>query len=114
MKKWVFLTVLAVSALLLSNCSGTRKLSASRVTYEKNIMAVVQTECTPCHLPEKGGKKKPYDNYTSLKTDIDEIIRRIELSPGDKGFMPMRRMTRLSDSTINLFRKWRTDGLPEK
>jgi hypothetical protein len=69
--------------------------------------------CTPCHIPSKGGNKKPYDVYANVKTDIDEMIRRIELNPTDKGFMPFKK-AKLHDSTIAVFKKWRADGLLEK
>ncbi|MBN8687853.1 MAG: hypothetical protein J0M10_12580 [Chitinophagales bacterium] len=115
MKKLFILTSLAGLALVLANCSGSRKLAAApKLNYETSLKAVVATECAPCHIPEKGGKKKPYDSYASIKTDIDEIIRRIELNPNDRGFMPFRKTAKLSDSTIALFKQWRADGLLEK
>jgi hypothetical protein len=46
--------------------------------------------------------------------DIDEIIRRIELNPTDKGFMPFKKTAKLNDSTINVFKKWKADGMLEK
>ena len=46
--------------------------------------------------------------------DIDEMIRRIELNPGEKGFMPFKKKEKLSDSTVNVFKKWRDQGLAEK
>ena len=55
-----------------------------------------------------------FDNYVNVKMDIDEIIRRIELSPGEKGFMPFKKQEKLSDSTVNVFKKWRDQGLAEK
>lgn len=82
-------------------------------TYEKDITVLIQNNCSPCHIPAKNGNKKPYDNYVNVKTDIDEMIRRIELNPTDKGFMPFKKSAKLSDSTINAFKQWRTDGLIE-
>jgi hypothetical protein len=68
--------------------------------------------CSPCHIPAKGGNKKAYDNYGNVKNDIDDIIRRISLNPGDRGFMPFKH-AKLSDSTIAVFVKWKADGLAE-
>ena len=51
-------------------------------------------------------------NYQNVKTDIDEIIRRIQLNPGERGFMPMKH-PKLSDSSIAIFINWRNDGLIE-
>ncbi len=114
MKKLIILSSLSVLALVLVNCSGSRKLSkVPKLNYETNLKEVVMSSCSPCHIPAKGGNKKAYDNYTNVKMDIDEIIRRIELNPGEKGFMPFRKTTRLSDSTIALFKKWKADGALE-
>ncbi|HOZ69766.1 MAG TPA: hypothetical protein PLU11_04440 [Chitinophagaceae bacterium] len=114
MKKLILLTAMAAMALVLSNCSGSKKLAATpKLNFESNLKAVVMSECAPCHIPAKGGNKKPYDNYANVKTDIDEIIRRIEMNPGERGFMPFRKTTKLSDSTIALFKQWRADGVLE-
>jgi len=115
MKKLILLSSMAVMAIFLSNCSGAKKLAAApKLNFESNLKAVVMSECAPCHIPSKGGNKKPYDNYANVKTDIDEIIRRIEMNPGERGFMPFRKTTKLNDSTIALFRQWRADGVIEK
>lgn len=115
MKKLTILLCTAGLAVLLANCSGSRKAAgAPKLTFDTDLKAVIEANCAPCHIPAKGGNKKPYDNYASVKTDIDEMIRRIELNPGERGFMPMRKTTRLSDSTIAVFKKWRSDGVLEK
>jgi hypothetical protein len=116
MKKIFVLFSLGAVVLLLTNCDPSKKVAATPVpktTYESSIQTIVSANCTPCHIPSKGGNKKAYDNYTNVKTDIDEIIRRIELNPGDKGFMPFKH-AKLSDSTINVFKQFRTDGALEK
>ena len=60
------------------------------------------------------GKKKHYVTFDPVKTDIDEIIRRVSLAPADKGFMPFKKTEKLPDSLIAVFVKWKTDGLIEK
>ncbi len=115
MKKLIILSSMAALALVLANCSGAKKATAApKLNFEANLQSVVMTECAPCHIPAKGGNKKPYDNYANVKMDIDEIIRRIEMNPGERGFMPFRKTTKLSDSTIALFKQWRADGVIEK
>jgi hypothetical protein len=104
------------TTVLLYNCSGSKKATASAPppsTYETQLKTVIQGNCTPCHIPAKGGNKKPYDNFANVKSDIDEILRRIQLNPGEKGFMPFKK-AKLSDSTIAVFKKWKEDGLMEK
>lgn len=117
MKKLLLMSLLGSSVLLLTNCDPSKKAATTvipKMNYETNLQPLIMASCSPCHIPSKGGNKKPYDNYANVKTDIDEMIRRIELNPGEKGFMPFKKTAKLSDSTINLFKQWRTDGLLEK
>lgn len=118
MKKLFLLTTLAGAVLILVNCGPSKKASAStpppptpKLTYDANMQTVVMANCSPCHIPAKGGNKKAYDNYDNVKSDIDEIIRRIELNPGERGFMPFKKQAKLSDSTIAVFKQWKTDGM---
>ena len=115
MKKHLLIVLVSTSILIFSNCSGSKKVAtvAPKSTYETNIQTLVMNNCTPCHIPAKGGNKKAYDNFANVKSDIDEIIRRVELNPGDKGFMPFKH-PKLSDSTIMVFKQWKADGMLEK
>ncbi len=118
MKKYFALSVIAVAALIFSNCNPSKKATADapkeapKSTYAVNVTTVIMNNCTPCHVPAKGGNKKPYDNFANVKSDIDEIIRRIELNPGDRGFMPFKH-PKLNDSTITVFKQWKADGMLE-
>ena len=105
-------TILAV--FLFSYCSSSKKASkATLLTYDASVMGIISEKCTPCHIPEKGGRVKPLNTYEAVRTNIDAIVNRIQLNPGDKGFMPFKH-DKLSDSTIEVFKQWRTDGLREK
>ncbi|MBL0232704.1 MAG: hypothetical protein IPQ08_03460 [Chitinophagaceae bacterium] len=113
MKKFLVLTMLASTVFFLSNCGSAKKAAAPRkLTYKTDISVLIDQNCSPCHIPSKGGKKKAFDNYASVKMDIDDMIKRIDLQPTDRGFMPFRGK-KLSDSTINAFKQWRTDGVLE-
>ena len=116
MRKYAFLSLLAVVTIVFSYCSGSKKAAkaAPKLSYENSVHSTIVGYCSPCHIPEKGGKKKAYDNYANVKEDIDEIIRRMELNPTEKGFMPFKKTEKLSDSTIAVFKKWKEDGLLEK
>ena len=114
MKRLLIPVIVFSFILLFSYCSSSKKAAKTTpLTYDANLMAVISEKCTPCHIPEKGGKVKPYNTYEAVRADIDEIIRRISLNPGEKGFMPFKR-EKLSDSTIAVFTKWKEDGLREK
>ena len=114
MKKNFVLACLIATAFVFYNCHGSKKAtsSAPKLTYDTNLKAVIETNCTPCHIAGKGNKK-PYDNFANVKTDIDEMIRRIELNPEERGFMPFKH-PKLPDATIAIFKQWRSDGLLEK
>lgn len=116
MKKYLLFTSLAIGAIVFSNCNSAKKATVAEVpksTYAANVSTVIMNSCAPCHIPAKGGNKKPYDSFANVKTDIDEIIRRIELNPGERGFMPFKKTAKLSDSTIAVFKKWKADGMLE-
>jgi hypothetical protein len=116
MKKYLTLVAVMVAVILLSNCHSAKKASAKtpvpNLTYQANIQPLVTNNCSPCHFPSKGGNKKPFDTYDAIKANIDSMIARIELNPGQKGFMPFKK-AKLSDSTINVFKQWRNNGTPE-
>lgn len=116
MNKFFVLTGIVMLALLISNCNPAKKAAAApipKATYSADLSTVIMNSCSPCHIPAKGGNKKPYDNYANVVKDIDEMIRRIELNPGEKGFMPFKKNVKLSDSTITVFKKWKADGMLE-
>jgi len=121
MRKLFLVLALGATAMTLTYCGPGKKTTktetppeAAKSTYAANVSTVIMNNCSPCHIPAKGGNKRAYDNFANVKTDIDEIIRRIELNPTDRGFMPFRKPTKLSDSTINVFKQWKADGMLEK
>ncbi len=113
MKKVFIIAFLSGTVLFLSNCSSSKKAAAPRkLTYSADLHSLIEQNCSPCHIPAKGGNKRAFDNYASVKRDIDDMIKRIELQPTDRGFMPFKGK-KLSDSTINAFKQWRADGALE-
>lgn len=117
MKKLFIFFLLLTTAIIFSYCSSSKKTataSAKTVSmFAGNVENVMMNSCTPCHFPSKGGRVKALDNYAAARDNIDEIIRRIELNPADKGFMPFKH-PKLSQDTINIFKQWKADGLVEK
>ncbi len=100
--------------IFISNCNPSKKAAATEnLSFSADLSSVITTHCSPCHIPDKGGNKLALDNYANVKTHIDDIIHRIELDPGVRGFMPFKKKERLSDETINLFKKWRDGGMAE-
>lgn len=125
MKK-LYVTLLVVgSAIAFTYCSSTKNTTASapvkaapvpvvkKITYTDNVAGIISTNCAPCHFPDKGGNKKALDSYTAASGQVDEILRRIQLAPTERGFMP-RQHAKLSDADINTIKQWKADGLTEK
>jgi mono/diheme cytochrome c family protein len=115
MKKIYVVSMLAIVSLTLAYCSASKK--AARIpksTFAANLSTVISANCAPCHIPALGGNKKAYDNYANVQTDIDEMIRRIELNPTDRGFMPFKKAEKLPVEIVDAFKKWKADGMLEK
>jgi cytochrome c553 len=118
MKKIYVFAGMSVLALCLTYCSSSKKAAkkaeaeaaaAPKTTYS-HVSTVIAGSCTPCHIPSKGGNKKAYDNYANVKADIDEIIRRVELNPTEKGFMPFKKTEKLSADQVAVLKKFKEDG----
>jgi len=118
MKRTLALTLLiCVSVFVISNCHSSKKAAknavpAAKMSYASNIQPIIAASCSPCHIPANGGNKKPLDTYDAVKTNIDDAIRRIELNPTDKGFMPFRH-SKLSADTIAVFKQWKDAEMPQ-
>src|SRR5206468_10273544 len=113
MRKYFTLALVITTVTIFSNCHSAKKAQAEnmkpKVTYETDMQNLVSANCSPCHFPAKGGNKKPFDSYDAVKANIDSMIARIQLNPGQKGFMPFKR-AKLSDSIINVFKEWHNQG----
>ena len=117
MKKIYVFAGVAFLAMGLTYCSSSKKAAKTaavpKTTYTANLSTVIAGNCAPCHIPSKGGNKKPYDNYANVKADIDEMLRRIQLNPTDRGFMPFKKTEKLPADVIAVFQKFKDDGALE-
>ena len=82
------------------------------VTYASSIKTLIQTKCTPCHIPANGGFKTSFDNYDAARKYIDDMIRRIQLNPTDKDYMPFK-FPKLAEADVAVFKKWKEEGTAE-
>lgn len=111
------IVLMLIGITLFTACS--KKNSASKApkiiptTYATNIAPLLQAKCSPCHIPSKGGNKANFENYESAKKFGAGILARVQLNPGERGFMPMRK-EKLSVEEIAVIKKWNEEGLLEK
>jgi mono/diheme cytochrome c family protein len=116
MKTILMAALVVCTAVFFANCTSSKKVAsvaAPAVTYTGNVEQLLVANCSPCHFPAKGGNKLAFDNVANARDNIDNLISRIEMHPGDRGFMPFKR-DRLSDSVINVFKQWKADGLADR
>ncbi|HQW84673.1 MAG TPA: hypothetical protein PK987_09440 [Ferruginibacter sp.] len=116
MKK-VFAILCLSAVILFAACAkkntATKTTVTSTTSYAGEVFPLIQVKCSPCHLPSKGGNKTSFENYESTKKHAAEILRRIELEPGQRGFMPMKH-DKLSADEIAVFKNWVESGSAEK
>ncbi|MEO5592775.1 MAG: hypothetical protein ABIR15_04700 [Chitinophagaceae bacterium] len=116
MKKLYVSSLIVMMAVFFSYCHTAKKAAApatAALTYETNIQPIIVSSCSPCHIPAKGGNKEALDTYTNVTKEIDGVLRRIQLNPDEKGFMPFKH-PKLSDSTIAVIKQWKDSGMAEK
>ncbi len=106
----LFLTFIAISCAKKN--SPSKSVAAKPTTYAMDVKSIVQSKCTPCHIPADGGKKTAFDSYVAVRNNLDSIIRRIQLAPHEKGFMPAKKEA-LPAAEIAVFKKWQADGAAE-
>jgi hypothetical protein len=84
------------------------------VSYASQIAPIVERSCSPCHYPQKEGRKAPLDTYDALKREFSEVIERVQLSDDNVKFMPFKhKRESLSEEEIELLKNWAKGGFPE-
>lgn len=114
MKKLFVIGVLTSGSFLFQQCSSSKKTTtavADALSYEKDIVGMLKTSCSPCHFPPDG-KKEPLNTYETVSKNIDAVIERVKLPQTDMRFMPFKmKKPALSDSAINVLVKWKEQGM---
>lgn len=82
------------------------------VTYTNSVKAIIDANCIGCHGNSNPLANLSLTNYNQVKAEIDDVIDRIERAQGAQGMMPQSG-TRLPQSSIDIIKKWRDDGLIE-
>ena len=110
LKKTLCLVLLIFSLSTFQFCKSSKKAISYKnevtVTYTKNIAPLLERSCTPCHFPEQG-KKKMLNTFEAVKENIDDILRRVQLTETDKDYMPFKsKKPALSVDEIDLLKTW--------
>ncbi|MFN2440375.1 MAG: hypothetical protein ABR503_14325 [Chitinophagaceae bacterium] len=75
MKK-IYLLFALIFIILFQFCTSTKKAQTSqpvaKISYHANVQPLIQSNCSPCHMPPQGNKKA-LNSYTAVKGEIDEI-----------------------------------------
>lgn len=79
-------------------------VGGTNVTFNADIKPLITANCGSCH--------SSFTTYQTAKNNIDKILDRIQRAAGSSGAMPQGG-PKLSQSDIDKFIKWNTDGLLE-
>ena len=113
MKKALILVLFFATVVVFEFCSGSKKAQKSvpSITYANHVQSTIAGNCSPCHVGANA-RSGHLDSYDAAKSHIDEIVRRIQLNPTDKGIMPFKH-EKVPDSTITVFVDWKAAGTPQ-
>jgi hypothetical protein len=87
--------------------------TAKPTTYTTDLVPLIQAKCSPCHLPSKGGFKANFENYEGAKKYGPDMLTRVMLNPGERGFMPFKH-DKLPAEEIAIIKNWVDGGMLEK
>ena len=86
--------------------------SATLVTYNNTIKAIVDSSCISCHSsPPRNGAPFALVNFSQVSGRANGILNAISRQSGAAGAMPP--VGRLPQTTIDAFDKWIENGTPE-
>lgn len=119
MKKIKFLFSLIAIVVISIKCNTVKTSGVENIPKEKalsfnaDILPIMQNSCTPCHFPPEG-RKKPLENYAHVKENIKDIIARVKLPKDHVQFMPFKnKKPALNDSLIAVLERWEKQSMPE-
>jgi len=95
------------------NATSANSSTETQVSYEADILPLMQRSCTPCHFPENG-KKIMLNTLQTTRVNIDDIMARIQLPSDNDKFMPFKsKKPALTQEEIAIFKKWIDQRMPK-
>ena len=111
MKKYFILFITAAFVIVACSRKNAPTGSIAKITYTDGVTPILQSHCTPCHFPSKGGKVDNFETYDGVKNHLDEMIVRVQLDSNNKKFMPFKnKKPALSSAQIDTLKRWASDG----
>jgi hypothetical protein len=109
----IFITSNATNNIDLSVSGDGIANSAAKANYETNIKPIMTQNCstTACHGSSKSGGIE-LSTYTQVKAEFQDNTRTGSLAQIENGDMP-RNASKLPQATIDLIKKWISDGFLE-
>lgn len=85
------------------------------VTYDKDVKQIFDANCISCHSADFAEKGLKLDNFNDVKNGILNrgLVDRISRESNDDLLMPQGG-PKLSNSSIEIIKKWQANGLLEK
>lgn len=115
MKKMILATLGLMIIVACSRKITSTTSTAPRVTYAADVKSIIDTKCTPCHIPSQGGKVTSLDGYANARTNISEMIIRVQLDSTHAKFMPFKnKKPRLTETEIATLKNWQAGGLVQE
>ncbi len=112
MKKLTLLAFAALIAGSIVSCKKEEEVVIPKVTFTKDIKAIMTTRCTPCHLAG-GIRPNKWDVFATAQSNVTAILDRIQRAPGTAGAMPRGATAQIPADEIAKIKQWVTDGLLE-
>lgn len=125
---FIFLIVLISSGFTVQKIKkdkkGKPKAKISAVSFKKDVFPIIKQACLPCHTEDQMNPSELYlETYADLmkggkhgspivagKADSSLFIKKLIAPPPFGDPMPMRRPTALAVDTINILKKWISQG----
>ena len=91
-----------------------KEYTGPKVTYLADVAPLMERSCSPCHYPEKKGRKMPLDSYVTVKDNLAEVLERVQLPKDHLKFMPYEHKKQdLSAEEIEMLKHWARGGFLE-
>ncbi len=124
--------IAAICGLLVLQAGGQKASRKSTddgraratVSFKKNVVPIFKTYCLPCHTEDQMNPSELYlESYEELmkggkhgspviagNPDSSLLIRKISFKPPFGDPMPLKVKTPFNSDTLNILRKWITQG----